>query len=338
VPFRSGTEGYDTFRIPAAIMAGGKTLLAFAEGRKNSAADDGDIDTVLKRSSDGGCTWGPLQVIADGGGDTLGNPTPVVDPRSGRVVLLLCRTTGHSPNRRVYLLHSADNGATWTRPREITSAVKRPDWRWYATGPGHAIALRQGPHAGRLLAPANHSTATAAGPQYGSHSLYSDDGGCSWHIGYVADPPGGWLNLNEGTLAELPDGRVYINVRDQNGLSGAARADAYSSDGGRTITGTFRPQEDLTGPVVQGSVLQIGDGGPLLYSGPSDPERRARMAVRVSQDGGLTWTAGRTVSTRRAGYSDLLRLDRRTTGMLYETGVDSPYETITFTRFTNPAE
>ncbi|MCW2873607.1 MAG: nedA1 [Streptomyces oryziradicis] len=341
VPFRSGTEGYDTFRIPAALMAGRNTLLAFAEGRKNSAADDGDIDTVLRRSSDGGCTWGRLQVIADGGADTLGNPAPVADPRTGRVVLLLCRTTSRSPNRRVYVLHSNDNGATWTRPREITSAVKRPDWRWYATGPGHAIALRRGPHAGRLLAAANHSTAsetgTGTGPESGSHSLYSDDGGDSWHIGYVADLPGGRLKLNEGTLAELPDGRVYVNVRDQGGFSQAGRADAYSSDGGRTISGAFRPQKDLTGPVVQGSLLQT-DGGPLLYSGPSDPQRRARMAVRVSRDGGRTWTAGRTISTRPAGYSDLLGLGGRSVGLLYETGVESPYETITFTRFTVPAD
>jgi len=176
------------------------------------------------------------------------------------------------------------------------------------------------------------------GTESGSHALYSDDGGASWHVGYVADLPGGWLHLNEGTLAELPDGRVYINVRDQGGFSRGTRADAYSSDGGSTVTGAFLPQEDLTGPVVQGSVLQTDDEGPLLYSGPSDPERRAGMAVRVSRDDGLTWSAGRTVGTGPAGYSDLLRLDRRTVGILYETGVDSPYETITFTRFPTPAK
>jgi sialidase-1 len=161
VPFRSGTAGYDTFRIPAVLMAERGTLLAFAEGRKDSAADYGDIDTVLRRSSDGGCTWDALQVVADGAGDTLGNPTPVLDPRTGLVSLLLCRTTGRSQNRRVYVLHSADDGADWTQPREITSSVKRPDWRWYATGPGHAIALRRGPHPGRLLAPGNHSAQRA---------------------------------------------------------------------------------------------------------------------------------------------------------------------------------
>ncbi len=54
--FESGTEGYACFRIPA-IISSGKTVLAFAEGRKGGCSDTGDIDLVLKRSSDGGKTW-----------------------------------------------------------------------------------------------------------------------------------------------------------------------------------------------------------------------------------------------------------------------------------------
>lgn len=50
----SGSEGYHTFRIPALLTTSSGTLLAFAEGRKNSASDTGDIDLVLKRSFDGG--------------------------------------------------------------------------------------------------------------------------------------------------------------------------------------------------------------------------------------------------------------------------------------------
>jgi sialidase-1 len=335
VPYRSGTQGYHTFRIPAVIRIGKRTVLAFAEGRRNSAADQGDIDTVLKRSSDGGCTWGRLQVVASGHGNTFGNPTPVADPRSGRIALLLCRTVGDGyadldRNRQVYVTSSTDGGATWARPRDITSRVKPANWTWYATGPGHAIALRHGPFAGRLLAPANHMATTAAGEVYGAHSLYSDDGGTTWRIGYIQQDPSEWINLNENSLAELPDGRVYINARDEGGFSDATRADGYSLDGGLTVQG-FSPQEDLPGPVVQGAVLQTG-GGALLYSAPADPVRRARMAVRVSQDGGISWATAWTVSQRPAGYSDLVELEGGRVGLLYETGATSPYETITFAR------
>ena len=329
VPFRSGTQGYHTFRIPAALRIGKRTVLAFAEGRRRSAADDGDIDTVLKRSSDGGCTWGRLQVVAAGRGKTFGNPTPVADPRTGRVVLLLCRGAGDT--RQVYVTTSANGGASWSRPHEITSAVKPANWRWYATGPGHAIALRHGRYAGRLLVPANHTAAVGGEQLYGAHSLYSDNGGTTWHIGYVQQIPGDWINLNENSMAELPDGRVYINARDEGGFSEATRADAYSFDGGRTVRGTFQPQEDIEGPVVQGSVLQV-NGGSLLYSGPADPARRALMTVRASEDGGSTWRPVWTVSRRPAGYSDLVELEGGLVGLLYETGASSPYESIVFAR------
>lgn len=331
VPFRSGTRGYHTFRIPAVLRTGQRTVLAFAEGRRNSAADDGDIDTVLRRSFDGGCTWGRLQVVAAGGGATIGNPTPVADPRTGRILVLLCRGAGAT--RQVSVTASDDDGTSWGPPRDITGQVKPAGWRWYATGPGHAVALRHGPHAGRLLAPADHTALVDGEVLPGAHALYSDDGGTSWHIGFTQRIPGDWVNLNEATLAELPDGRVYVNARDEGGVSEATRADAYSPDGGRTVEGTFRPQPDLRGPVVQGSVLQTsGAGGRLLYSGPADPRRRARMTVRHSRDQGGSWATAWTVSRDPAGYSDLVELEGGRIGLLYETGLTSPYETITFAR------
>ncbi|MYZ18066.1 sialidase family protein, partial [Streptomyces sp. SID337] len=61
VPFRAGREGYASFRIPAVVTSAAGTVLAFCEGRVGSQADFGNIDIVLKRSADGGRTWGPLQ-------------------------------------------------------------------------------------------------------------------------------------------------------------------------------------------------------------------------------------------------------------------------------------
>ncbi|MBL9083959.1 MAG: exo-alpha-sialidase, partial [Planctomycetales bacterium] len=136
IPFRSGmgmpgvTEGYRAFRIPALVVSNQGTLLAFCEGRKTSLSDDGDIDLVLRRSTDAGRTWGPLQLVHEDGGDadvTIGNPTAVVDRSTGVVWL-----TFNRENRRVLVTSSADDGATWAKPRDITEAVARPDWGWYA--------------------------------------------------------------------------------------------------------------------------------------------------------------------------------------------------------------
>ncbi|MEV0400328.1 sialidase family protein [Actinoallomurus sp. NPDC050550] len=353
VPYTAGTEGYSAFRIPAIVETRSGDLLAFAEGRFAGLGDAGNIDTVVKRSTDGGCTWGPLKVVQDSGPNTSGNPAPVVTA-NGRIVLLTTYNAGTATetailrgqvtpeqSRRVFVQYSDDEGATWSAPREITADAKDPNWRWYATGPGHAIRLTHGRHAGRLVVPANHSIAPPAGSSdlgseakyYGGHDLYSDDGGRTWHIGYVDDNPDGYVNVNESTAAELPDGRVYFNTRDQNGTSPGTRADAYSRDGGRTLQAPFAPQQGLVGPVVEGSVLQVrGRQGPLVFSGPANPTSRAGMTLRVSADNGRTWRSALTFSTLPAGYSDLVQPDARTIGVLYETGNAGPYENITFRR------
>jgi sialidase-1 len=324
VPFTSGTAGYASYRIPAIVKAK-NTLLAFAEGRRGGSSDTGDIDIVLRHSTDGGCTWGPQQVVTDQATNTIGNPAPVIDPKTGDVVLLSVRNgpvseaqilrgeAGPEDSRRVFLQRSTDDGKTFSTPTEITATAKLENWRWYATTPGHAIALRSG----RLLVPANHS-------------LYSDDGGRTWQVGYVDDNPDGYLNVNESTAAQLPDGRVYFNTRDHNGTAPGTRADAYSSDGGQTLDKPFRPQATLIGPVVQASVLSAGNT--LIYSGAADPAARAAMTIRTSQDQGKTWQSSLAISGLPAAYSDLVQIDRNTLGLLYETGDFSANETITFRR------
>ena len=354
VPYRANTEGYSAFRIPAVVEARSGAVLAFAEGRKGGLSDAGDIDLVLKRSDDGGCTWGPLQVVWDSGPNTSGNPAPVVTA-SGRIVLLSTYNDGTSTeaaimrgavtaeqSRRVFLLHSDDDGATWSAPAELTATAKRPDWRWYATGPGHALRLTKGPHRDRLVVPANHSVAPPAGSAdtgaeakyYGAHDLISDDGGATWRIGFVDGTYDGLVNANESTATQLPDGRLYFNARDQNGTAPGNRLDAVSTDGGQTLSPAYyRPQGTIAGPVVQGSVLQLtGRAAPLVYSGPADPAARAVLTLRISRDGGATFTPALALSGLPAAYSDLVQVDEDTLGVLYETGDLGANETITFRR------
>lgn len=355
VPYAARTHGYDTFRIPAVVRSVRGTLLAFAEGRRSSASDTGSIDVVLRRSTDGGCTWGPLTVVAAGGDDTRGNPAPVVDPVTGQIVLLTSYNSGAvsegqimrgevtpEQSRRVFVQRSGDDGRTFSVPREITAAVKRPQWRWYATGPGHAVALTRGRHAGRLVVPANHSAAPPADSTdngqepkyYGGHALYSDDHGRTWHIGFVDDTYDGVHNANESSAAELPDGRLYLSSRDQHGVAVGHRLDSHSSDGGRSLDRPYSVQPTLDDvPVVQASVLQQRwRGGSLLFSGPSVPTARRAMSLYRSRDGGLTFAKAVTLSQERAGYSDLAEAETGVVGVLYETGAASTYERIEWRR------
>ncbi|MFF3449381.1 exo-alpha-sialidase [Streptomyces sp. NPDC002667] len=345
VPFRAGREGYASFRIPAVVATRTGTLLAFCEGRVGSAQDHGNIDIVLKRSLDGGRTWGPLQIAANNGTDLAGNPAPVTLD-TGRVLLVHVRSAASASEdallrgrvkaadgRRVWVQHSDDDGLTWSAPKEITAQVKKAGWRWYATTPGHALQLGSG----RVVVPANHTvapTGTDNGTEakYNSgHCLLSDDRGTTWYLGYLDENTNGYVNVNETTAAELLDGRVYFNTRNDSPSPGN-RADAHSLDGGRTLVRPFRPQAGLVTPIVQGSLLQLRDPDLLLFSGPADPDFRALMTVRASADGGTTWRSAHTVDGLPAAYSDLVRVDTGTVGLLYETGDFGAYETVTFRR------
>jgi sialidase-1 len=193
---------------------------------------------------------------------------------------------------------------------------------------------------------ANHSAAPSAGSSdtgqeakyYGGHALFSDDGGVTWRLGYVDEDHDGVNNVNETSAAELPDGRLYFSSRDQNGTSPGNRLDTYSSDGGAMLDRPYTVQPTLNDvPVVQGSVLQLrGPGAPLLFSGPSVPTARQAMAVWRSGDAGATFVRAATLSQQRAAYSDLVQLSAGMVGVLYETGVSGPYETIQFRRLPMP--
>ncbi len=333
--FVSGQEGYHTFRIPALIVTKKGTLLAFAEGRKTSSADHGDIDLVLKRSSDGGKTWGPMQIVHEEGDTakiTIGNPCPVVDEGTGTIWLPFCRD-----NRAVFVTHSRDDGRTWAQPVEITRDLKKPDWVWYATGPGVGIQLRRGPHQGRLVIPCDHSAKVDSKLAQHAHVIYSDDHGQTWKLGGTVAP-----YTDECQVVELNDGRLLINMRNYWGRAGQPgkgnrRALAWSKDGGLTWS-DLHFDATLIEPVCQASLLRHSwpagpDPGRLLFANPASSTKREKLTIRLSRDEGKTWPASRILHEGRAAYSCLAVLPDGTICCLYERGQKSAYETLTFARF-----
>lgn len=333
--FTRGTEGYHTFRIPAIIGTNDGTLLAFAEGRRKGRGDGGDIDLVLRRSNDGGRSWGDLQVVREDAGNTCGNPCPVVDRETGEIHLLMTHNLGRdneariidqtsSGTRTVWVSTSRDNGASWSDPREITATTKDLTWTWYATGPGNGIQLRSGKNAGRLIIPCDHIEAGTK--KYFSHVIVSDDHGKTWRM--AGTTPGD--QVNECAVAELRDGTLLLNMRNYD-RSKRARALARSMDGGETWSGIIRT-EALPEPICQASMIAIDDGGTLVFSNPASTKARVGMRVRESRDGGRTWSEGRLLYAGPSAYSSLVALDGNAIGCLYECGEEHPYERIQFAR------
>ena len=321
--FVAGEGGYHTYRIPAIIVSGRGTVLVFCEGRKTSARDDGDIDLLMRRSVDGGRSWQPVQQVYEEGGDqpiTIGNPCPIA-ATDGTVHLLFCRN-----NRRAFCTQTGDDGRTFSKPREITEALRPFEFPFtrLGTGPVHGIQTADG----RLLAPLWLND--KIGHDYRSGVTYSDDGGSTWRTGGLV--PAGITGLNEGTIAELPGGKVLLNMRNRQAK---CRAAATSDDGGLSWS---EPQlvEELVDPQCQGSLLRLGNSDPahLLFSNAADL-KRLRLTVRRSTDSGRTWSAGRLLHAGPSAYSDLAVAPDGTILCVYEGGQKSPYEQIILARMSD---
>ena len=322
------------------------TLLAFAEGRKNSRSDTGDIDLLLKRSPDGGKTWGALQVIWDDGANTCGNPCALVDEQTGLVWLFSTHNLGQEGEkeinhgtalggRTVWTLHSSDQGVTWSKPVEITATVKLAEWTWYATGPGIGIQIKHGPQSGRLILPCDHNLPRPDAGEFtrGSHVIFSDDHGASWQLGGTIQP-----DMNECQVTELFDGKgtLLMNMRSYAGR--ARRAQSKSYDGGMTWSAPADTPA-LIEPVCQASLLRWETVGPdkpgwMLFSNPADAHKRLHLTVRASADDGATWPRRLELQAGPAAYSCLVALDSTTAACFYERGEKQPYEELVFACFT----
>jgi sialidase-1 len=203
-----------------------------------------------------------------------------------------------------------------------------PDWTWYATGPGIGIQIKKGPRKGRLVIPCDHNMAGTR--QAWSHIIYSDDRGKTWKVGGNAAQD----HTNESQVAELSDGRLMLNSRSTD-RSKKFRGISYSADGGDTWT-DFRYDNTLIEPICQASLLSHSDGDGsylLLFSNPAETAARKNLTVRLSHDDGKTWPVSRPLHPGPAAYSNLAALPDGNFACLYECGKESPYETITFARF-----
>ncbi len=161
--FENGTGAYNCYRIPAVIKSPDGSLLAFAEGRTANCGDFGNVDILIRKSTDGGLSWSTEKVLVDNGELQAGNPAPVVDyldPYYPQGRLFLFYNTGSvgeqelrlgKGNREVHYITSTDNGTSWSSPTNITEQVHfnatnsktNLDWRTHANTPGHAIQLKK---------------------------------------------------------------------------------------------------------------------------------------------------------------------------------------------------
>ena len=324
----SPSSSYASMRIPALVVTKKGTLLAFCEGRVGTASDWADMDLLMRRSKDGGKTWGSHTVIAKRkSGQPTSNATPIVD-RDGTIHLLYQRDYA-----RAYYTFSKDDGKTWSKATDITYAFDafKPeyDWKVLAPGPGHSIQLTSG----RLLVPVWLSDPAKIKPKR-SHApsciatIYSDDLGRTWKRGeIIANNSETFKNPSETMAIQLNDGRVMVNIRNVSEVH--RRGVSYSNDG---ISAWSKPvfDDELFEPVCMATIIRLQDGqqSPMLFINPDSeipgaaplPKYpRKNLTAKLSYDEGQNWPIKKVINQGPSGYADVAIGPDGTIYCLYET-------------------
>ena len=183
---------------------------------------------------------------------------------------------------RNYVVHSDDDGVTWSKPLDVTRTTKNPERvTILASGPGIGIQLRLGRTPGGCSFRSMKGR-LAAGM---CSSVYSDDGGQTWKLGQpapgcrVPNGKGGEISLvNEVQMVELADGSVMLNSRKWGGA--AVRKVAVSEDGGVTWS-SIREETALRDPGCMASILR--------YSFPGKRQQEPHPLFRPGQREARAW-------------------------------------------------
>jgi len=266
----------------------------------------GSSSVRLRRSEDGGKSWGDEITIAKPGFQGGGL---IVDEKSGDV---LCFVEAHHPPAEIMVYRSRDHGKTWKRQETVFNKDKNGNLPSMHMNE-HGITLRHGKHQGRLVRPTRWYAGKndrALWPQHYTNAIYSDNGGHTWQTSDPFPENG----TGEAAVAELSDGRIYYNSRVhwQERPKNTRRRSCLSTDGGQTWT-DWRiveilpdgPQDTNYGCMGGLVRLPVRDRDILIYSNCESPTGRNHGTVWASFDGGKTWPIKRLVYEGSFAYSSM---------------------------------
>ncbi len=334
---QAGEEGVHTYRIPALGTTPRGTLLCVYDIRRTSGRDlQGDIDVGLSRSTDGGQSWEPMRVIMDMGKfgglpqsqNGVGDPGLVIDQQAGEIFVFALWVhakpgahqwvgSGSEPGFEIgktaqfLMVHSNDDGQSWSAPENLTRQIKEADWALLAPSPQQGIQL----HDGTLVMPVQGRD----GDNAFATLLLSNDHGKTWKMA-----PAAYTGGNECQAAELSDGSIMLNIR--NGGK-KRRAVMVTSDRGKTWQEHPTHEHALIEPTCNGSLYRWTSPDSatrpplLLFANPQDEKKRIRQTIQVSTDDGMTWPSELHLLLDEgsgAGYPSLSRVDDDHIGIVYE--------------------
>lgn len=335
----AGDDNSAAFRIPGLVTTNKGTLLGVYDVRYNSSVDLQEyVDVGLSRSTDGGKTWEKMRLpltFGETGGlpaaqNGVGDPSILVDTKTNTIWVVAAWTHGMGNQRAWWSSHpgmdmnhtaqlvmskSTDDGKTWSEPINVTEQVKDPSWYFLLQGPGRGITMSDG----TLVFPIQYIGSNRI-PNAGI--MYSKDGGKNWKIHNHAR-----TNTTEAQVAEVEPGVLMLNMRDNRGGS---RAVYTTTDLGQTWKEHESSRTALIEPVCMASLISVKAKDNvlkkdiLIFSNPNSTQNRNNITIKVSLDGGVTWSPEHQVLLDEGygwGYSCLSMVDKETVGILYESSV-----------------
>lgn len=311
----AGEDGLESFYIYGLLSAGG-TIFAFSEGRIERH-DKSPHHIVLKKSLDGGISWGKTQLVVTArNNECFCNPTPIYE-RGSKKLFLFYAQNFENLRSKLFLISSSDDGESWSVPQNLTALFDRNPYGWtlHLPGPGHGIQMKNG----RLLLQVWHRRAISFSPEernYAVSVIFSDDAGKRWQPGGIIPP--GTAQLNESRIVEITPGELMLNARSGTFVQ-SPRYFSKSFDGGLSWT---EPSPVSSLPAAFGTDsgfanFQFQGRNCLLLTRPAATQKRKDLTAYLSEDGGSSYGNSKMIYEGFAGYSDAIVLANNCIGVIY---------------------
>ncbi len=330
--FYAGLADVVEYRIPSLICTPAGTLIAMVDARKDRRGDiPNNVDLAIRRSEDGGETWGPVQIIVDYG-QPEGYEIPwgaadaamVYDTVTSTLWALYTMGQGVGIRQsqpgldghtcQIHSIYSKDEGKTWSETKDISPECKAPNMKFFGTAPGVGIQTSDGSLVFCIYTTQDSSQVMTAS------LIVSTDKGKSWRR---TNPWGdGATSITETQIVELPGGTWMVNSRNHYGKQ--RRLVSYSKDQGSTWS-DISFDEELPCPTCMASLISIPHprktGQQLLvFANPASDKERKNGTVRISEDNGQSWKWSKQVAPGAYAYSCLTQLNDGDIGLFYEGG------------------
>ena len=299
-------DGIACYRIPSIVTAPNGDLITAIDERVPYCADLRDnknINLVIRRSTDNGKSWTPIERIVDyPDGQSASDPSMIVDHLTNTIFMFYNYMDLKRESQVYYLkyIKSMDNGKTWSDPVDITNQISKPQWHkdFKFITSGRGIQTRKG----TLL----H---TLVNLDHGLHLFKSEDHGDHWQLIDTPLIPG-----NESKVIELSNGNWMVNCR----LNGKGYRQIYTSaDQGKTWTS--HPDHSLVDPGCNAAIINYTPKkGIVLFVNANHKNSRKNLTLKISKDDGKSWSAHKTIYKGPSAYVTVTLLKNSDLGIVFE--------------------